>query len=45
VKRRIPLGRLGDAAECAGWAVLLCSPAGAFITRADLYVDGGMDVQ
>jgi NAD(P)-dependent dehydrogenase (short-subunit alcohol dehydrogenase family) len=45
VKRRIPLGRLGDAAECAGMAVLLCSPAGAYITGADLYVDGGMDVQ
>jgi glucose 1-dehydrogenase len=45
VQRRIPLGRLGEAAECAGMAVLLCSPAGAYITGADLYIDGGMDVQ
>ncbi len=37
-----PMGRFGDAPELAGAALLLASPkAGAFITGADLVVDGG----
>jgi len=39
--RRIPLGRLGTPADIANAAVFLASPAGAFITGADMVVDGG----
>jgi gluconate 5-dehydrogenase len=39
---RIPLGRLGEPRDCAGAALLFCSPAGAFITGQTLYVDGGI---
>jgi len=39
---RIPLGRIGAPADCAGVALLLCSPEGAYINGATLAVDGGM---
>lgn len=39
---RIPLGRLGRADDCAGTALLLCSPEGAYINGAEIAVDGGM---
>ncbi|MCV9938978.1 SDR family oxidoreductase [Boseaceae bacterium BT-24-1] len=42
VLARIPLGRLGRAADCAGLALLLCSPEGAYINGAEVAVDGGM---
>ena len=38
----IPLGRIGDAKDIAGAALLLCSDAGSYITGTDLTVDGGM---
>ena len=38
---RIPLGRLGDAAELGGLAVFLASRASAYITGAVIPVDGG----
>lgn len=38
----IPLGRIGDAEELTGAAVLLVSDAGSYITGATLYVDGGL---
>ena len=38
----IPLGRLGQPAEVAGLCVYLLSDAAAFITGADLPVDGGL---
>ncbi len=38
----IPLRRWGSPDECAPTVVMLCSEAGAYITGADLYVDGGM---
>ncbi len=38
----IPLGYEGQAADCAGAALLLCSDAGRYITGIDLTVDGGM---
>jgi len=38
---RIPLGRLGDAAELGGLAVFLASRANAYITGAVIPVDGG----
>jgi NAD(P)-dependent dehydrogenase (short-subunit alcohol dehydrogenase family) len=38
----IPLGRLGKAAEVADFCVYLLSDAAAFITGADLPIDGGL---
>ena len=38
----IPLGRLGEPAEVASAAVYLLSDASAFITGADMPVDGGL---
>lgn len=42
VTERIPLGRIGAPADCAGAVVLLCSPAGAYINGAEIAVDGGL---
>jgi NAD(P)-dependent dehydrogenase (short-subunit alcohol dehydrogenase family) len=42
VEARIPLGRIGDPADVAGPALLLCSEAGRYITGAELAVDGGL---
>lgn len=39
---RIPARSFGQAEDCAGAALLLCSPAGRYINGASLYVDGGM---
>lgn len=38
----IPLGRIGDAPELAGAAVLLVSGEGSYITGSTFYVDGGL---
>lgn len=39
---RIPLGRIGLPDDCAGLALLLCSPEGSYINGAEIAVDGGM---
>lgn len=39
---KIPAGYAGEAKDCAGAALLLCSDAGRYITGIDLIVDGGM---
>lgn len=39
---RIPMGFIGEPADCAGAVLLLCSPAGRYITGTDLLIDGGM---
>jgi NAD(P)-dependent dehydrogenase (short-subunit alcohol dehydrogenase family) len=39
---RVPLGRLGSPGDCAGIALLLCTPDGAYINGAEMAVDGGM---
>jgi NAD(P)-dependent dehydrogenase (short-subunit alcohol dehydrogenase family) len=42
ILRHTPMGRLGEAAELIGAALLLLSPrAGSFITGEAVYVDGG----
>ncbi|KAF8171493.1 hypothetical protein BJ912DRAFT_995645 [Pholiota molesta] len=40
-KERTPLGRPGVPAEIAGPVVMLCSPAGRFMTGSDVLIDGG----
>ncbi len=42
VEAKIPLGFIGEPADCAATALLLCSDAGRYITGQDLFVDGGM---
>ena len=45
VARRLeatPLARLGEPHDIAGAALLLCSPAGAYITGQTIVVDGGV---
>jgi NAD(P)-dependent dehydrogenase (short-subunit alcohol dehydrogenase family) len=42
VAAKIPAGRIGDAADCAGAAVFLASPAARYVTGATIRVDGGM---
>jgi 3-oxoacyl-[acyl-carrier protein] reductase len=39
---RIPMGRLGAAADVAAAVVFLCSPQAAYITGETLHVNGGM---
>lgn len=39
---RIPLGRLGEAADIAAAVAFLVSPGGAYITGETLHVNGGM---
>ncbi len=41
VEQQIPLGRIGEADDCVGAALLLCSEAGRYITGSELFVDGG----
>jgi 3-oxoacyl-[acyl-carrier protein] reductase len=40
-KGRIPIGRMGEAAEFARMACFLCSDAGSYITGVAINVDGG----
>ena len=42
---KIPAGRVGAPRDVAGAALLLCSPAGDYITGQTLFVDGGLSVQ
>jgi NAD(P)-dependent dehydrogenase (short-subunit alcohol dehydrogenase family) len=42
LEARVPLGRLGCAADIAGACIFLASRAGAYITGAHIAVDGGM---
>ena len=42
VERAIPMGRFGEPVDCVGAVLLLCGKEGAYITGADICVDGGM---
>ncbi|MGD9557875.1 MAG: SDR family NAD(P)-dependent oxidoreductase, partial [Mangrovibacterium sp.] len=42
VEAKIPLGFIGEPADCAATALLLCADAGRYITGQDLLVDGGL---
>ena len=42
VEAKIPAGYIGEPADCAAAALLLCSDAGRYITGQDIFVDGGM---
>jgi NAD(P)-dependent dehydrogenase (short-subunit alcohol dehydrogenase family) len=44
VRAKIPVGYFGEAEDCIGAALLLCSDAGRYITGADLLIDGGMSL-
>lgn len=44
VLRAIPAGRFGEPADCAGLALFLCSDAAAYVTGAEMRVDGGMSL-
>ncbi|HEY8668097.1 MAG TPA: SDR family NAD(P)-dependent oxidoreductase [Tepidisphaeraceae bacterium] len=43
--KHVPLGRIGDPADCAGAALLLCSEAGSYITGQSIFIDGGMSAR
>jgi len=45
VRKRIPLGRIGEPMEVAGPVVFLASPAASLITGETLMVDGGWTIQ
>src|SRR5690606_30888796 len=42
IRRSTPLARLGRPEDCAGAAVFLASPAGAFVTGETIEVNGGL---
>jgi NAD(P)-dependent dehydrogenase (short-subunit alcohol dehydrogenase family) len=44
ITRSIPAGRLGAPDDLTGAALLLCSDAGRYITGANLFVDGGRNI-
>lgn len=40
-KRLVPMQRAGEPEDIAGMALLLCSPAGGFVTGQTIFVNGG----
>ena len=40
----IPVGRFGEAQDCVGAVLMLCGDEGAYITGADIVIDGGMSL-
>ncbi len=43
-EKKILLGRVGKAEDCAGAVVFLCSPAASYITGEIIVIDGGLTV-
>jgi NAD(P)-dependent dehydrogenase (short-subunit alcohol dehydrogenase family) len=44
LEKKIAMGRIGEADDCAGAAVFLSSPAASYITGHVLIVDGGLSI-
>lgn len=44
-EKKILVGRVGKADDCAGAVTFLCSPAASYITGEILVIDGGLTVQ
>jgi NAD(P)-dependent dehydrogenase (short-subunit alcohol dehydrogenase family) len=44
VAATVPMGRLATPADVAAACVMLASPAMAYVTGADLFVDGGGEI-
>ena len=44
VESTIPVGRFGEVEDCVGAVLLLCGEEGAYITGADIVIDGGMSL-
>ena len=42
VESMIPMGRFGTPEDCVGAVLMLCGEQGAYITGADIVIDGGM---
>jgi acetoacetyl-CoA reductase len=42
---QIPLGRLGEPEEIAGLIIYLCSDGAAFVTGANIAINGGQHMQ
>ena len=42
---QIPLGRLGEPEEIAGLSIYLCSDGAAFVTGANIAINGGQHMQ
>ena len=40
--KRVPIGRLGEPSDFDGVTLLLCGPAGDYITGQSIFVDGGL---
>ena len=45
VEQKIPAGRFGRPEDISPTVLLLCSDAGAYITGADIVIDGGMSLK
>lgn len=44
LKALVPLGRVGEPKDLIGMLMVLCSPAGDYITGQTIYIDGGWSV-